>query len=89
MKRPLRNVRPFGPFASFEQSDTGLEGKRIVEVRPMTGEEVKEEFGTFFRGSPATVLILSDGTKLFPASDPEGNGPGALFGTKDGRQFRL
>jgi len=31
-------------------------------------------------GDCPVTLVLDDGTKLFPSRDPEGNGPGALFG---------
>lgn len=58
-----------------------LEGKTIEKVRPMTDGELPEHW----HGEHPVVLVLDDGTKLYPSSDPEGNGPGALFGhNKDG-----
>ena len=57
-------------------------GLKITEMRAMTEEEWQEEgwdYGTI-------VLVLEDGTKIYPSQDEEGNGPGALFGmTKEGR----
>ncbi len=29
---------------------------------------------------PAIVIVLDDGTKIYPSRDQEGNGPGAIFG---------
>lgn len=53
-----------------------LKGKIITEVRPMTITEREEEGwerGTF-------VLVLNDGTVIYPSQDDEGNDSGALFG---------
>lgn len=53
-----------------------LVGRRIVGVRRQTERERTEE-GWY---EPALlVLELDDGSILYPARDPEGNGPGALF----------
>lgn len=61
-------------------------GARIVEVRPMTPEEIESEGWD----DPATVLVLDSGQKLYASQDPEGNGPGALFGTDElGEGFTL
>lgn len=61
-----------------------VQGKKIVEVRSMTSEELErvgwtKEYGVLVR-YPPPVLVLEDGTRLFPSRDPEGNGPGAIFG---------
>ena len=53
----------------------------------MTKKELDAE-GWEGHDAPA-VLILSDGSKLYPSRDSEGNGPGALFGIHDGKQFQL
>lgn len=55
-----------------------LVGKTVVGVRAMTREEMEEE-GWDYRGD-CTVLIFSDGSRAYASEDPEGNGPGALFG---------
>jgi hypothetical protein len=62
--------------------DAGVAGRTIVEARPMNAAELKFEGWKVDRthASP-TVLVLDDGTKLYPSRDEEGNGPGALFGT--------
>lgn len=63
-------------------------GKKIVAFRRMTEKELEAEGWDDSRG--CSVIILNDGTKLFPSKDEEGNGPGAWFGeTKDGQQFGL
>jgi hypothetical protein len=60
-------------------------GHKIVEMRPMTTEEMKKE--GWYDKAP-TVLVLSNGTKLYASRDDEGNGAGALFATtKDGSQL--
>lgn len=68
---------------------SGLEGKKIKSVRPMTAKEFKRE-GWERTFQSATVIEFDDGTLLYPAADDEGNGPGALFGvTKKGDPFRV
>ncbi len=52
----------------------------IVEVRTMTGEEVRRECWKGIGAPLPIVLVLSNGVRLYPAQDAEGNGPGALFG---------
>ena len=58
----------------------------------MTKEELDVEGWETGRHTPPTVLVLvlDDGTKLYPSQDEEGNGPGALFGINpDGENFML
>lgn len=58
-------------------------GHKVVKVRPLTEEEAEEE-GWDHRGDCA-VLVFDDGSLIYASRDPEGNGPGALFGkTADG-----
>jgi hypothetical protein len=54
-------------------------GKRIVKVRRMTNKEMKREGWEGCVHRPV-VLVLDDGTLLYPSCDDEGNGPGAIFG---------
>lgn len=64
-------------------------GQTIVAIRDMTQKELKAEYWDEdnIHGAP-TVLVLSNGTKLYASQDEEGNGPGALFATdKDGTSF--
>jgi len=61
-----------------------LIGKKIVEVRPMTEEELESEG---WDGGHGTVLVLDDGTLLYPSQDEEGNGTGVMFGKKEGVSF--
>lgn len=52
-----------------------LLGRRIAVVRWMTADE-QEACGW---DHAAVVLILDNGTALYPAADDEGNDAGALF----------
>jgi hypothetical protein len=52
-------------------------GQKIIDVRPMTEEELDHE-GWDDRN--VTVIVLEDGTLLYPSKDEEGNGAGELFG---------
>jgi hypothetical protein len=53
-------------------------GRRIERVRDMTEDEAAElDWGR--RDRPSAVLVLDDGTLLFPSRDDEGNGGGSLF----------
>jgi hypothetical protein len=56
-----------------------IEGKTIVAVRSMTQQEIEAEYWQHSRVD-ATVIVLSDGSIIYPSCDPEGNGPGMLFG---------
>ena len=66
---------------------SNLIGKTIANIRPMTTKEMKS-YGWDGEHAPP-VLVLSDGTKLFPSRDPEGNRPGALFGERGKDSFIL
>lgn len=57
-----------------------VEGQTIEEVREMTDEEMEQEGWSTARGQNPMVLVLEDGSILYPSMDPEGNGPGCLFG---------
>jgi len=53
--------------------------KKIVELRYMTDMEMDAEaWDPNFRRPK--VLVLDDGTVIYPSQDDEGNGPGVLFG---------
>jgi len=51
-------------------------GKTVKRLRLMSPEELID---LGWEGDRGLCLELSDGTKLFPSRDEEGNGPGALF----------
>ena len=55
-----------------------LVGKRIVQVRPLTDEELSDYYWHDC-GGVGMVIIFDDGSALVPSADEEGNGPGHLF----------
>ena len=57
------------------EAEAQLLGRRIIKVRYMTDAEMRD----LEWGHRALVLILDDGNLIYPASDDEGNGPGAFF----------
>ena len=59
-----------------EQANKRLVGSSIKSVRYLSTEEAEAH------GWPASslVLMLDDGTMLYPSSDDEGNNAGSLFG---------
>lgn len=65
-------------------------GQRIVEIRDMTDAELDAEgWEPDFHGRPPAI-VLENGTVLYPSRDEEGNGGGALFGTRpDGVPFGI
>ncbi|MFC5973708.1 hypothetical protein ACFPYI_20475 [Halomarina salina] len=61
-------------------TDDQIEGQRIVAIRKMSDTELEREGWTARRGNSPPVIELESGAILYPSMDPEGNGPGALFG---------
>lgn len=62
------------------------EGQVLKEVRAATQVELDgvgwDEFDSL------TVLVFESGLKIYPSRDPEGNGPGMMFGElPNGHQF--
>ena len=67
-----------------------LVGRTIREVRLMTPDELAAEAWDAGPGDCPVALVLDDGTKLYASRDPEGNGPGALFGVDaNGESFGI
>jgi hypothetical protein len=65
------------PFERYVKGKFGhLAGKTIVSVKKMSRTD-KEAVGIGF-DEDVPILELSDGSRLFPLRDAEGNGPGAL-----------
>lgn len=62
-----------------------LIGVRIANIRPMTKKEQTAE-GWF---SPATVIELENGVKLYASRDDEGNDAGVLFGSQGTNRFAM
>lgn len=57
-----------------------IKGSRIVEVRALTADELAAQGWDDERQGPQIVLVLDSGVQVFASRDPEGNGPGCLFG---------
>lgn len=67
--------------------------KTIKTIRRMTPEEMEAE-GWEGQEAPdpdsCGILEFQNGSKLYPAADYEGNGPGVFFGSdKNGKFFAL
>ena len=62
-----------------EEVSAKLVGKKIVRVRYMTPDEVKD-CGWF---NAAVILRLDDGTLLYPTADDEQNNAGSLATTHE------
>ena len=78
-----------GLFKDHNVDCTGIVGKVITQVRPMTDSEIEQEgWHKDCDGNPP-MLILNNGTKLYPSCDVEGNSGGALFGTKGINHFQI
>jgi hypothetical protein len=71
-----------------EKMSKMLIGSKIVNVREMTEEEASGEAWELGRNG-CRVLILDNGVKLYASRDYEGNGPGALFFTKDKKCYAI
>ena len=56
----------------------GIIGRRIVGFRWMTEAEKRVEAWEW--GPPAPVLVLDDGSLIYPSCGVDGNSPGTLFG---------
>ena len=63
-----------------------IEGYTVTRVRPMTPREMNRKGWEVNANGPPIVLELKGPTKgapkirIYPSTDPEGNGPGDLFG---------
>ena len=57
-----------------------LEGRTVVAVRPMSTAELIHN--AWIGEYPPAVLVLDDGTIVYPSRDDEGNGPGAMFAAR-------
>lgn len=54
-------------------------GLRCTNIRYMTSEEMEREGWTHIYAE-VPVIEFSDGSIIYPSTDPEGNGPGMIFG---------
>ena len=70
-------------------SELQIEGLTIRTVRKLTKKELAYE--GWDGHHPVMAIILSNGLKLYPSMDYEGNGGGAMFvySPKDKKRFAL
>ena len=67
-------------------TETTVKGLTIKNVRKMTKKEREAEGWD----KTTTVIVLSNGTKLYASCDSEGNDAGTLFGQNpDGSYFSI
>jgi len=65
-------------------------GLKCTNVRWLSEEEALNEGWDDIRWNNTAVLEFSDGSKVYASCDPEGNGPGSLFGiTKTGNAISI
>lgn len=65
-------------------------GLKCTNVRWLSEEEALNEGWDDIRWNNTAVLEFSDGSIVYASCDPEGNGPGSLFGTlKTGECFTV
>lgn len=59
-------------------------GLKVTDVRMMTEDELQIECWDESAHDFPVVIVFEDGSKIYASADPEGNGPGCIFGiTKD------
>lgn len=65
-------------------------GLVCTNVRWLTQKEADEEGWDDITWNNTAVLEFSDGSKIYASCDPEGNGPGSLFGAlKNNEMFMV
>jgi len=65
-------------------NDDPITGQKIVNITTLSSAEAAKEGWDIGRGDACAVIHLENGVKLYPSQDPEGNGPGCLFGNIPG-----
>jgi hypothetical protein len=63
--------------------NTHLVGKKVVGVRYMTKKEMNAEGWD----EKTEAIQFDDGSIVYASRDPEGNGPGCLFGVNKKERF--
>ena len=66
-----------------------LIGESIKTIRFATAKELNEQCWGVNNINKVVVIELSNGVKLFPSSDYEGNSGGAIFGYIGKEQFTV
>ena len=65
-----------------------LIGRKIMAIRPISKTELEVEGWEPYTHTATCVILLDNGTLLYPSQDDEGNGPGTLFAQDtDGRSY--
>ena len=85
----LRNGAGFYVFGSADD-DQAMRGLLIMDVRPMTKEELDAQGWTLSSAYTMrpTVIALSDMSAIFPSMDSEGNAPGVwVVESRNGKEL--
>lgn len=61
-----------------KQKQSEFVGKTVKAVRTMTARELQAE--GWDGGNKPRVIEFTDGSTVYASCDPEGNGPGCLYG---------
>jgi len=86
MSQRVRKTHQQFMAACNQEARRVLLNRRIVEVRYLTPEECGRQMWSF----TGVVMVLDDGTTVYPARDEKGNDAGALHGVSgDGTDFVL
>jgi hypothetical protein len=71
------------------EKQLSIEGQTIKWIRKMTDIEMKAEGWDEENGFTPICIVLSNGIILYASCDPEGNGPGMIFGSDTNSAFTL
>lgn len=64
-----------------------LLNKRLIRIEPLTKREAEKFWpGATWGYEGNVVLVFEGGARLVASQDPEGNGPGCMFG-RDGKDM--
>jgi hypothetical protein len=88
-KAEAEEFAPYGGKPATPPDTDSLVGRQIVSVRPMTAVELSREGWVTNAFDSGVALVLDNGAVLYPSRDSEGNGPGALFGSRKGKSFMV
>lgn len=66
-----------------------VEGEAIEQIAPMSDEYMQHLRWDNNVGEKSVVVKFTDGSSVYTASDPEGNGAGLLFQYSEGQTYEI